>query len=90
MKGTIMPITRNEEQKDLRVIKTVRRSAGTPQRMPKRVVREEVEPPSLAELQERQDEINSTRRPTKPYIAMQEEIDAESIAVPDVPPTKCG
>ncbi len=79
-----------EQQKEKRVTTSIHREAGAPQRMQRRITRAEAEeaPPSLAELQERQDEISPTRRPTK-YRDEREEVDPESIPVPDVPPTGC-
>lgn len=85
------PSRNDEQQKGKRVITSIHRTAGAPQRMEGRSTersRTEVAPPSLAELQARQDKISPTRRPTK-YRDAREEVAPGSLSVPDVPPTKC-
>ena len=67
MEKTQVP-TRTVQQKETRVTTSGHRAAGTPQRMQIRFTeRAEAAPPSLAELQERQNKIQPTRRPTKPF-----------------------
>lgn len=90
MEEAQVPTRKAEEQsKETRTVTTVRRSAGAPQRMQRNRALADIPPPSLEELRARQEAINSTRRPTRPYRADREESDPESTSVPDVPPTSC-
>lgn len=79
-----------QEQAERRTVKTGRGSTGPAQRMPERpAVRglEESAPVPFEELQRRQDEFGLTRRPTKFRRVTLEELDEDTIPVPDVAPT---
>ena len=80
---------KEQEKTEPRTVSTRRATVGAPQRMQKKHALDEAvtPPPSLAELQERQNKKRPTRRPTRSYDEAPPEPDKDS--VPDVPPTNC-
>ena len=82
---------KQQQERERRTVQPRRITTATPQRMPHNFGRADVPPPTIAELQARQDAMSTTRRRTKPEqdtFAL-EEVNEETLPVPDVDPTTC-
>ena len=81
-----------ENERERRTVHARRVTTAKPQRMQRDLGRGEAAPPTLAELQARQDAMSTTRRRTKPGQDLDEsfardEVNEETLAVPDVEST---
>ena len=70
-------------------IETRSGSSGKPGKMVKTRSLDLERPRSLAEIQGRQDAMNTRRRPTRSFGEVKTEENPKSISVPDVEPTGC-
>lgn len=92
MPNTEMPTQNAQEQeRERRTVESRRITTGTPQRMQRHRAYADVAPPTIAELQERQDAMGTTRRRTKvgQETTALDEVNEETLPVPDVDPTTC-
>jgi hypothetical protein len=92
MPNTEMPTGNAQlQERERRTVEPRRITTATPQRMQRNFARADVAPPSMAELQARQDQMGTTRRRTKveqDTYAL-DEVNEETFPVPDVDPTSC-
>jgi len=93
MAKTEMPTKEREQQqeRDRRTVETRRVTTGVAQKMQRNTALADVPPPSLEELQARQDAMSTTRRRTKPEpdSSALDDVNPETLPVPDVAPTSC-
>lgn len=82
---------KDERKREEQTVTPWRATSSAPQRMQKPFGLAEAAPPSLAELKARQEAISPTRRRTKPEATTLafDEVNEETIPVPDVLETSC-
>ncbi|HEY0371005.1 MAG TPA: hypothetical protein VGD79_03345 [Thermoanaerobaculia bacterium] len=80
-----------QQERERRIVEPRRITTATPQRMQRNRAKAEAAPPTIAELQERQDAMGTTRRRTKveQETSALDEVNEEALPVPDVDPTSC-